>query len=360
MTTISEKLTQINTAKQAIKTAIGERGVSMEGVAFPAYADKIREIPAGGGGGEGGGGETARQYTGHADVEGLKAIGWDDDDIAFFQQYGVFWDEEDDDLYKVPDYDKSRYGEISENNLAVTANTYITYLPKIKITKTQIYLSGYNRLIGIPILDTKSLTNISNSFTQLYQLRAFPPLDFSNVKSAGSAFQYCSNLRYIGKINLSQCTSLQSLFQYCYSLQSVDNVVMPNNITNIKNLYSDCAALARTHKFSAPITNIDSFISKCYSLVCIEEMDVSQVTSFSSVFNYSSALRIAKLKNLKATIDLSACRGFSKEGLLYLINNEAATSAITITLYSSVYTFLSEDADVLAALANHPKVSLAK
>lgn len=40
-------------------------------------------------------------YTGHADVEGLKAIGWDDDDIAYFQEYGVNWNEEDDELYKV-------------------------------------------------------------------------------------------------------------------------------------------------------------------------------------------------------------------------------------------------------------------
>jgi hypothetical protein len=50
----------------------------------------------------------------------------------------------------------------------------------------------------------------------------------------------------------------------------------------------------------------------------------------------------------------------SKDSLLYLINNEAATSAITIKLASYAYTRLAEDADVVAALANHPNISLAK
>jgi hypothetical protein len=50
----------------------------------------------------------------------------------------------------------------------------------------------------------------------------------------------------------------------------------------------------------------------------------------------------------------------SKESLLYLINNEAATSAITIKLASYAYTRLAEDADVVAALAAHPNISISQ
>ena len=50
----------------------------------------------------------------------------------------------------------------------------------------------------------------------------------------------------------------------------------------------------------------------------------------------------------------------TKDSLLYIINNEAATSAITIKLSSYCYEKYSTDADVTAALANHPNVSLAK
>ena len=30
-----------------------------------------------------------KAYTGHADIDGLKSIGWDDTDIAYYQTYGV-------------------------------------------------------------------------------------------------------------------------------------------------------------------------------------------------------------------------------------------------------------------------------
>jgi hypothetical protein len=50
----------------------------------------------------------------------------------------------------------------------------------------------------------------------------------------------------------------------------------------------------------------------------------------------------------------------SKESLLYLINNEAATSAITIKLASYAYDRWATDTDIVAALANHPNISISK
>lgn len=36
-------------------------------------------------------GETSeRAWTGHADYDGLKAIGWTDEDIAYYQEHGVY------------------------------------------------------------------------------------------------------------------------------------------------------------------------------------------------------------------------------------------------------------------------------
>ena len=43
-------------------------------------------------------------WTGHVDVEGLKAIGWDDEDIAYYQEHGVNWMEEDDEYHKHEGY----------------------------------------------------------------------------------------------------------------------------------------------------------------------------------------------------------------------------------------------------------------
>ena len=49
----------------------------------------------------------------------------------------------------------------------------------------------------------------------------------------------------------------------------------------------------------------------------------------------------------------------SNESILFLINHEAATSAITITLHPDVYARVMANADILAALETHTNVSLA-
>jgi hypothetical protein len=89
-------------------------------------------------------------------------------------------------------------------------------------------------------------------------------------------------------------------------------------------------------------------------------LDTAKVTNMDKMFDDCYSLTHAYLKNAKQAYDLSDANLLSKESLLYLINNEAAESAITIKLASYAYTRLAEDADVVAALANHPNISLAK
>lgn len=49
----------------------------------------------------------------------------------------------------------------------------------------------------------------------------------------------------------------------------------------------------------------------------------------------------------------------SNESVLFLINHEAATSAITITLHPDAYARAMANADILAALEQHTNISLA-
>ena len=66
-------------------------------------------------------------YTGHVDVEGLKSIGWDDNDIA---QFKVCWNEEQDEAFKVTDYDKWYYGYLKTTfgeDLIITDNIIRPY-----------------------------------------------------------------------------------------------------------------------------------------------------------------------------------------------------------------------------------------
>lgn len=97
----------------------------------------------------------------------------------------------------------------------------------------------------------------------------------------------------------------------------------------------------------------------CYSIVSIPLLDTSSATSLADTIRSCYSLTYLNLKGVKFKVSIISVTKLSKDSLLYIINNEAATSAITITLAKYAYTRLAEDADVVAALANHPNISLA-
>ena len=197
------------------------------------FADKIRNLSTG---------NTGSGWTGHADVEGLKAIGWTDEDIVYYQENGVNWNEEDDKYHLVTDDNKALYGVLTADNIK-TYKDRIVYLPKI---------------------------------------------------------------------DMSTKRDLTRLFYGCYSLVSIPQLNTAN------------------------VTNMSKMFSNCYSLT------------------------YANLKNITLAYQLNNSVLLSKESLLYLINNEVATSAITIKLASYAYTRLANDPDIVAALANHPNISIAQ
>lgn len=80
----------------------------------------------------------------------------------------------------------------------------------------------------------------------------------------------------------------------------------------------------------------------------------------SSYWLHTAGLMEVRLFNIKVGIKFPLAKNISKASILYMIENEAATNAIAITLHADAYARLSADEDIVAALAAHPKVSLAK
>ena len=78
----------------------------------------------------------------------------------------------------------------------------------------------------------------------------------------------------------------------------------------------------------------------------------------SSMFEGCASLTSANLENVATMCLFKYSALLRKESLLYIINNEAATSAIIIGLHPYAYERLAIDVDVLSALANHPRISL--
>jgi hypothetical protein len=74
--------------------------------------------------------------------------------------------------------------------------------------------------------------------------------------------------------------------------------------------------------------------------------------------NYYSKLMFFTFGGLKSNITISKSANVTKGSILYLVENAAPSSAITITLHPEAYARLADDADIVAALEAQPLVSL--
>lgn len=327
MGTLQDKINKALESKAAIKAAIEAKGVSDVGDVLAAYPDKIASIQAGGGSG----------YTGHADAEGLKAIGWTDEDIEYYQTHGVNWNEEDDAYHKVPQDNIDLYGVLTLDNIQEYKER-IVYLPKLDTSGIE-YLSGIFEecvcMISIPIIDTSSVKDMSYMFASCYALTCVPLFDTSNVETMEYMFGDCYLLNYVPFFDTSKTTDISSMFMNCYSVKKFK--------------------FSNTEK----CTNIDGVFNLCLTVEYIENIDAINAIIPNYMFNGCYSLRYLYIKNISYPIDLGLCIRIEKESLLYIIENAAPTEPITITLSAYCYNKYNADEDVVAALAKQPNVSLA-
>lgn len=320
-----------------------------------------------GGGASGGGGTTPSKpkYTGHADAEGLRAIGWTDEDIAYYQENGVNWNEEDDQYHLVSDDNKALYGVLTASNIS-TYKDRIVYLPKIDtsgVTSMNNMFNSCYSLIAIPMLDTSNVTSMQNTFAKCYSLVIIPLLDTAKVASMVSLFDSCYSLTYIPKLNVSRVHYSQKMFNFCSSLKYIPKLEFSDIWEESYSMFENCRSLKKVDISGVGYTYVvSSMFSNCYSLTTIE-LDFYNALEEGNeykVFSNCYSLTHAYLKNIALPYDLSSAKLLTKSSLLYLINNEAATSAITIKLASYAYDKWATDPDIVAALANHPNISISK
>lgn len=92
-------------------------------------------------------------------------------------------------------------------------------------------------------------------------------------------------------------------------------------------------------------------------LTIMGNFDVGKVPDNSSL-NIGGNIKTITIKNLSKNIKFYNSKVLSKESVLYMINNSAATSAITIGLQQAVYDAMKDDADIIAALAEKKNITL--
>lgn len=92
-------------------------------------------------------------------------------------------------------------------------------------------------------------------------------------------------------------------------------------------------------------------------LTIMGTFDVGNVPDNNSL-NIGGNIKTITIKNLSKNIKFYNSNVLSKESVLYMINNSAATSAITIGLQRAVYDVMKDDADIIAALAEKTNITL--
>lgn len=105
----------------------------------------------------------------------------------------------------------------------------------------------------------------------------------------------------------------------------------------------------------------ESMFSECNKLVKVFEiLDFSKVTDLTRTFTGCTSLTTIRIRNLRRHLYIGDSPNLSKDSILYLIQNSAATEAITVTLHPTAYAMAIADTDIQNALQQKTFVSLAQ
>ena len=176
---------------------------------------------------------------------------------------------------------------------------------------------------------------------------------FSPIGGSVETRQYCDNTRIrtnlpyrgISRSFSGQMQNFRLMFFNCTSIETIRLMRL-----------SDYSESQRVQ-----VGNNDMMFYGCTKLRNVYTVLIfGQASSTSNAFFSCSALEEIRISGLKASLSFKDSPNLSKESILYLIQNSAATSAITVTLHPTAYAMATADTDIQAALQQKTLVSLAQ
>ena len=220
MGTTAQKLNKILETKEAIRTAINNKGGTLTTTdTFASYSSAIDSLPSGGGG-------------------SLKTL---------------------------LDATKSTYYLFNEYK-GESANELISYSDTENVTNMSYMFYNCSMITNIPQLDTSKATEMFSMFRGCYNLTNIPQLDTSNVKKMNYMFYDCHVLTTIS-LDTSNVEIMGYMFYNCYHLTTIDithlNIAQSYNISSFaSNCYSLTKLIIR-NMTTIPSINTNSF-NNCY------------------------------------------------------------------------------------------------
>ena len=244
---------------------------------------------------------------GTIDKEGLRAIGWTEEDILTYKQNSPHYTWEDY-LYKVSDENKALYLLDDPNPSSYEDNPNITFIPKKNMEKYFAKSGGFQNMKyikGIPFFNTSDMTDMHNMFRVCSQLITIPQLDTSKVTDTSHMFYECSSLEYIPLIDTSNVTNTEYMFYDCDSLATIP-LINTSNVIKTYSMFTGCARLASIPPIdTSNVTDAAQMFYGCSSLEYIPEIDTSSVIKAYGMFYMCQSLQIAPQLNLSNATDVS-------------------------------------------------------
>lgn len=212
-------------------------------------------------------------FTGSYDRQGLKQIGWTDEEIDYYNQNGVQWNESEDDYFK-----------LTQTELAGDDSKNTRFIPK---NSNKTSFQSYRGLLAIPLLNTSEVAKMGNMFYGCYSLTTIPQLDTSKVTNMNSMFNDCHSLKMIPLLDTSNVTNMGGMFRSCYSLKTIPQL-NTSEVTDITNMFYVCYILS----------NLGGFLN------------LGKAYLISQSANYS-----------KYTLDLSYANILTEQSIINVLNN---------------------------------------
>ena len=230
MGTTAQKLNKILETKEAIRTAINNKGGTLTTTdTFASYPSAIDSLPSGGG-------DPLKEYLDETKDASYMFCGNSNVDGATITTWGNNLTYER--LQKILSYNTTS----SVNNMS-----------------GMFYSCG--KLTTIPLINTSLVTNMSYMFSNS-TVTTIPQLDTSKVTNMSYMFSGCSKLTMI-QLDTSNVTSMEYMFSNCFKLTTIDISHMNTKSTSRSlNFANGCYVLTKLiirNMSSIPVLNTNSF-----------------------------------------------------------------------------------------------------
>ena len=197
--------------------------------------------------------------------------------------------------------------------------------------KTVVHKAGYWYLNGLGDITNEQMRVIYNRTNSFASSTSLNEVLYGDLLVRTNINQYREKGSYY-------IVELHAAF-----LDSILEVVLLSNKPGNGFSVKDISYMARSNK-------IKHFIGVLYTKF---------ITRYTEPFLTCLNLKTISIYSLNFNVSFEDSPLLTSKSILYMIQKEAATSAITITLHADAYARAMANADIVAALEAHPNVSLA-